>query len=727
MPKNYLLGSGEKMAEPFRKPRRKFDKLEVYTNGETKARLMPQLISALDYNAKIPILAKPENNIVLKVILNPAYLAKSYFPAKIIENHSLRVIGSRNISMTPVKWNKKADPFEANTLQLFVAGKTKDFERLGDSLNKETFSNDLNYVEAISQYTPKDRLKGFHGGDFKNKPCELVLHASAFSNDDFIFKGMVEFANNLGISLDIDRTHYVGRLSFLPALLSDFNYSQLAQYSFLRVLRPMPAIRFADKISSESRIFSLPKELNKPTTERFNVSILDGGFIANPLLSSYVRAKKVSQHSMPDGEQHGTWVSSAYLYGPLKDENDLPTPISNVDNWQVYDATDPSQDMFTTIENIIEVLDKSPNQLSNLSIGPCLPIEDDEVTLWTALIDKKISKGNHLLTVAVGNYGEQDWESGNARIQPPSDCVNALSIGSSTTEDNSWARSPYSCIGKGRSPGIIKPDLVEFGGSEGYSFWVFDGSDSPKAVPVSGTSFSAPYILRKAAQIKASIDSDITPMALKAILIHNAKNDNKHETIEVGWGKTSNQVESMITCKNNQATVLYQGTIKPKKASKLPVPIPELTKSLGGKIRISITICFSTDTDPSFPSTYTRSGIVSNFYTGYDKENKPVSYTFFSGLKYKMSEHDLRTSLYKWETVIKQSKNINIEKLTDPFFVLHFVPRAEGGDFYPDDELKYSMIISLESQNDVHLYNHVVTEYHVLEELRPVQEIQVFS
>ncbi|WP_139157512.1 hypothetical protein, partial [Enterobacter hormaechei] len=72
----------------------------------------------------------------------------------------------------------------------------------------------------------------------------------------------------------------------------------------------------------------------------------------------------------------------------------------------------------------------------NLSLGPNLPIEDSEVHAWTSVIDDLLSDGETLMTIAVGNNGEMDKESGNARIQVPADSVNGLSIGAANSTDS---------------------------------------------------------------------------------------------------------------------------------------------------------------------------------------------------------------------------------------------------------------------------------------------------
>lgn len=70
------------------------------------------------------------------------------------------------------------------------------------------------------------------------------------------------------------------------------------------------------------------------------------------------------------------------------------------------------------------------------------------------------------MSVAVGHNGEPDRLSGNAQIQVPADCVNALAAGATNHVDEGWARASYSAMGPGRSPRVVKPDLMAFGGDE---------------------------------------------------------------------------------------------------------------------------------------------------------------------------------------------------------------------------------------------------------------------
>ena len=67
----------------------------------------------------------------------------------------------------------------------------------------------------------------------------------------------------------------------------------------------------------------------------------------------------------------------------------------------------------------MDVLRQDDYQFVNLSLGPDLPIEDDEVHVWTASLDEHFSDGRTLVTVAAGNTGENDWDAGNAEFKLP--------------------------------------------------------------------------------------------------------------------------------------------------------------------------------------------------------------------------------------------------------------------------------------------------------------------
>ena len=69
-------------------------------------------------------------------------------------------------------------------------------------------------------------------------------------------------------------------------------------------------------------------------------------------------------------------------------------------------------------------------------------------------------------------YWDADWDLGNARIQAPADGVNVLGVGACDSMGEAWQRASYSSIGPGRSPGIVKPEIVVFGSCDSAPFLV---------------------------------------------------------------------------------------------------------------------------------------------------------------------------------------------------------------------------------------------------------------
>jgi hypothetical protein len=310
----------------------------------------------------------------------------------------------------------------------------------------------------------------------QNPLLEVVLHRS----DQYVTEGFEEYLHDLGIRVDLNRRISVRGLCFLPVRVPVELHEEMAKFSFLRVAREMPQLRELRPVSWSGVIRSaspltidIPK--TKPLNREWRVAVFDGGVPGGVFPSNLVRRKKTKNlgPAVPESQAHGLGVTSALLYGSLPVAGPPPTPFATVDHYRVIDqnaAHDPQGHYFEILTRIMNVLRQRPFDFVNLSLGPDLPIEDDEVHVWTASLDDHFSAGNTLVTVAAGNTGEYDWDSGNARIQSPADGVNILGIGASDTTGPNWQRARYSSVGPGRSPGLVKPDILAFGGSPGQPF-----------------------------------------------------------------------------------------------------------------------------------------------------------------------------------------------------------------------------------------------------------------
>ena len=134
---------------------------------------------------------------------------------------------------------------------------------------------------------------------------------------------------------------------------------------------------------------------------------------------------------MPDFVEHGHGVTSALLFGSPEPRSPLPRSFANVSHYRVLDSdseNDPFE-LFDVLERMRSVLATTPFDFINVSIGPAMPLDDNEVHSWTSVLDEHLSDGKTLASIAAGNNGEGDEALGLDRVQVPADCVNALSVG----------------------------------------------------------------------------------------------------------------------------------------------------------------------------------------------------------------------------------------------------------------------------------------------------------
>jgi hypothetical protein len=349
----------------------------------------------------------------------------------------------------------------------------------------------------------------------------------------------------------------------------------------------------------------------------------------------------------------------------------------------------------------------------NLSLGLELPVDDDDVHAWTAVFDDYLSHGECLAVVAAGNGGTGDQAIGANRVQVPADCVNALAIGAADSPDAPWARAGYSSVGPGRSPGLIKPDLVAFGGSVARPFLVLRTKDAPKIEPTGGTSFAAPTTLRMGTGVRAHFGPALGPLAIRALLVHCAEAADIPHT-EIGWGRLAQHLNELVVCSDDTVRVVYQGVVTASKYIRAPIPVP--TEPFEGMVAITATLCYATDVDPHHPGNYTRAGLEVFFRPSKDvfrdeDAQHAATRNFFGRNRPRVTEEDLRRDAWKWENCLHAENRYRGRSLDGPVFDIHYNARAEGHNASGSQELKYALIVSVKAKRVADLYNRIVLRY----------------
>lgn len=745
MPDNgprFLLGYGERLTERVSPPGGGGGPEPPYELGEAVANLTPMVAETASKLSSLPSGACPHGQAVGILTLHPQAIAKSYHPRQLLEQLNLRQVGSRPVQIQPKKWTRKAVPAPTPSTELFVAGNRASFASWADTLGESASrlpgpaSDQLRRLETVRAPDVGDR---YRGPEFDSRErgqeilLEVVLHASNSSESQFVVAAFEQYAISLDARPEMDKRLYAGGLCFLPVEAPVEFLDQLLLFSFLRVARPMPRLRTVLPIERATLLQaeSCPLPDKDPVDPDLRVAIFDGGLGSNVEIDRWADAVKPQDTGdlVPDLADHGHGVASAFLFGSLIPGREASQPYAHVEVYQVLDeksGADPFE-LYDVLRRIQNVLSERKHTFFNISFGPAVPVEDDEVHGWTAVLDEYLSDGNSLGSIAIGNNGEEDRRCGEARIQVPGDCVNALSVGAADSSRAGCTRASYSAIGPGRSPGRVKPDVLHFGGDRSEPFIVYDPKHAPAVAATRGTSFAAPAALRAAVGVRAHFGEKITPLGLKALLVHSAE-DQGLDRAEVGWGAIGSSVEDFVTCPGGSVQVLYQGELSPAQYLRALIPLPR--GPLSGLITIKASFCYATPTDPQDPGSYTRSGLEVVFRPNASKykgrATEPISRSFFQRSDYD-SERELRNDGQKWETVMRASQTLQGRSLFRPVFDIHYNARSAGGQAVSAIKMRYALVVSVTTtKRDIDLYDLVTREYAgQLEALQPRIEIPI--
>jgi len=735
---NFLLARGERLTHSVVGGGGGSPKVAPYTFAEAKGRLTPMLMQTSKALDALPDAACPKDQTVASLTLNPEYIAKVFFPSGLLRAVGLEAVGSRPKRVTPEKRSRNRKAEEALTTELFLAGTRSAFRRWSDGIGAWEEDRDgadaLVSIETIEAPKPVEKL--IHVNDAGKKGVfEIVLHADEGTGEDFVIPQFKAYLESLGIKAPLTRRFYAGGLGFVELEASRDKISAVATFSFVRAVRPMPALRMLRPSIRTAGIGTDTDKTTLPTQvaldANIQAAIFDGGLPAKHPLTKWAKPFDAPGVGAPDDAllKHGIGVTSAFLFGHIDPALPVPRPFSGVHHYRVLD-TEPGQNPFELYEvlgRLESVLNNKHYDFVNLSLGPELPVDDSEVHAWTAVLDEYFAHGKSLAVVAVGNGGLRDVATAANRIQVPSDCVNALAIGAADSPGKPWGRAPYSSVGPGRSPGLIKPDLVAFGGSVARPYLVVGEKDATKLEPTGGTSFAAPSTLRMATGIRAHLGASLSPLAIRALLVHCAEpSDIPH--VEVGWGRVAQDLAAIAICPDDTIRVVYEGTITASKYVRAPIPVP--TEPLEGIVKIKATLCYATEVDPHHPGNYTRAGLDATFRPDKakvaGKAKHAVSKSFFGKNRPTVTEEELRRDAWKWENCLHAENSYRGRSLSAPAFDIHYNARAGSKNDTTKQELRYALIISVHARRIADLYNRIVRRYQgTLEALLPVIEIPI--
>ncbi|QIL46190.1 S8 family peptidase [Vagococcus coleopterorum] len=721
-----ILGRGENLVEPITKssgggpkkyPRSYSEALELVTSN------LKQLESEI---TKIPE-EKRMNKIVVTVRLHEDFLAKSYTPETFFRNLNYENIGSR-------KWiTDSGKESKMNFIKLDPNNIDNNIKTL-TSFNTKSFKDDLRKIEEINILNVDETVLGFEES-WDNGRVELVLHP--FEETQLVLEKLYSLLDLTAEQRQkVKYKKYDNGPLFVSTIISKDKLKNVAEFNPLRTVHPLKVE--VNSFSKDPFIVKVKEPVAPPIPTK-KIGIIDGGVnLGNPFFSSYV-TQNFEVASPPSNmfTQHGSNVASMALYGDLygmkKDEQLMP-PILGIESIRVFPTSDSDDiDLYESIDLIEEAVPKLKDvDVFNVSVGPIGNILDDDISRFTTALDQLSYDYKKLFTVAVGNTGSKP--SPLNRIQSPADMVNGIGVGSySINQGGDYSRAIYSSVGFGREGCKIKPDLCEHGGSTSRPLQVLN-SDSFSMNNVMGTSFSAPVVAKKAAELMLK-SKDVGVLTARALLTQNASNEIQEVNHELGYGACISRTDDILTCSKNKVTILYNNEMSVKNSAKLRIPLPQ--NSSAKKYKISWTIVSDTQPNPLFAEGYTSTALEDTFYPNENKFNYRLGKTSYarnivhqskeiqelkakgfnqstiqaSSTPMKFASEADRRNEQKWDTVVKRSKVCLAKTLDYPFLTVHALDRETT-----KTRVRYSVAITVEALNyNGDLYDEIMNEYRVLQ------------
>jgi len=626
-----LLRNGEKLAHKPKRVGGGGKKYHPRTFEQAKKLLAPMTKALRSEAEEMPASLRGER-IVFEAELLPNYLAASYAPRYLRDAANLVPVGSK--AARGVRRTRKGDKPDEPTKSVLFAGTVESVRHLDDLLQQssdavdEDVRDDIVKFERISlassESVIKRPAKDAEQAEDGQLGWEAVLHPPVDINGDvtlsardLVLRRWSEWLEKLGGSLHNDFVRAVGNLLFMPISLDPDQLKEAARFNPLRALRPMPRMR---NIGGELRSLdpgdAAPNAPTVASTPKANIAVFDGGVDANhPLLAPFVRQVDLtSTPSEVSYENHGTLVTSAALFGHLELGKELPEPPSSVDHFRVLPR--PAEisaidEVYWVTDQVEAILRGSPHKFAILSYGPNETVdEDSEPHRFTATLDRIAYLEGITIAVAVGNNGQIERSPlGLDRVQPPSDGVNVIGVGS-CEEPNaaSPVRAEYSAVGPGRAGMRIQPMGVCFGGASGQEFV---GAAPGGGLQLDqGTSFAAPSAARGLATLLAPIgEANLNAATARAFAAHFAEGGDgkEHDLEQLGHGRLLDNYVPYLDCEPTEVTILIEDTLQRGLTKGYPFPVP--SGALTGRVAMRWTASFIAPTDEEEAVEYTLAGL----------------------------------------------------------------------------------------------------------------------
>ena len=457
-----------------------------------------------------------------------------------------------------------------------------------------------------------------------------------------------QLSDFLGIPL-----RYSSRLDHLTYHVTVAQYQEImrrAPYLVAMAVEDLGKLEVQPILSERSinSEFEIPEPRHEPT-----IGVIDTQFDTNAYFSSWVEYhREVASHVLEDKDyEHGTAVSSIIVDGPALN----PFLEDGCGRFRVRHfgvAKREQNSSFYIIQKIQTIVESNPDiKVWNLSLGSPFPIDQNTISAEAALLDRLQYEKDVLFVVAGTNT--KNKSEFQPPIGSPADSVNSIVVNASTLlgEPTNYAR---------RGPVLHffnKPDLAAFGGDTSDQVIVFSRRGRVK---VSGTSYAAPWIARKAAYLIHVLG--FSREIAKALLVDSAASWelNHKEMPLLGYGVVPRHINDILNTPKDQITFLLHGVVKNFETYSYSIPVPRTQE--GYPYRAKVTCCYFPKCTRSQGVDYPDSELDVKF--GRLKEQKKTTIHSIDNnrqgesVPLSLFEREVRTRYRKWDPVKHFSEKI---------------------------------------------------------------------
>lgn len=693
----------------------------------------------------------------IKINLKEEAIAKSHRPTHALFNDKYPVIGAKEIGEIFVQVTPGSLPNLAERISQAKVNTEYKLNKKGEIEAKvSALRSEVGAIDKISLYQPQDKVTQGNKDVVIQEIFlrrEVVVELFRLAKNTYIsdeqisilHKNLIESVCGVDESIKVinDSRFYDDVLHISMPLLSESKLrlvlELLVENPLVKEFYPSPIIDIRQsEVSLDGKFIEYP--LFDAGTSYPKVALIDSG-IRNKQLKPWVVYSSDAFYSELNSNYHADEMASILLASSkLNKLSELEE-----DGCNIYDiCLPPTPEAFNAEFKNIEAFSdwlflearaarEEGFRIFSMSLNLTNPISDCRYSLLASKIDDISKSLGVIFVISAGNLDPKqyrpEWPSNhndifkmlarfkyNDRLLEPADSVMSITVGSINHTQNqivtNQAPARYTRRGPSLSYGI-KPDLVHFGGIGDHSnsgMFTVDGQGNILSNS-HGTSLSVPHVAKTLAKLDLSSGENLDILTLKSLLLHNCKIPKciDHKDIEnearsfVGFGFPEKSSD-IINREENSFTFIFEDKLQRGQIAEFlfqwPASLTTPTGKCKGKVRM--TLVYDTPIDRHYGQEYIRANVDASLQQEKIKSDQ---------ISFKKEVHSI------WDTKLGDQPNFEKGLITHGFkwwpckvyerfskngfgnsinWRLQVSSQVRDGVTYPDDGIKFSVVITLE-------------------------------